>query len=242
MKQNILFYWLEDNERLDYSKCNEVFDYNPSADRHIKKSVNQIKDEHLAKARTMEYKKSLEKELLATKEQLQKASNQLRNAMKEQNKVLVEKVSNLEEKINSSPNMKQYEHYKKQFEVRNSILEKTNTEFGLEPKGNLRKLVTFFKNTINEMKEKISNLFKRNEKLEAENKDLKEQIYELKRDRIIESGKANPHEAIRKTLEHAGLTSKSISYLEEFKEHKRKQKEKESPFKVSESASKYREN
>lgn len=27
MKQNILFYWLEDNQILDYSKCNEVFDF-----------------------------------------------------------------------------------------------------------------------------------------------------------------------------------------------------------------------
>lgn len=164
------------------------------------------------------------------------------NALQEQNKVLVEKVSSLEEKINSGANMERYDYYKNQFEVRNGILEKTNTEFGLEPKGNLRKLVTFFKNTINDLKTKVSNLFKRNQELESENKALKDELYELKRDRIIESGKDNPHEAIRKTLEHAGLTSKSISYLEELKEHKRKQKEEESPFKVSESASKYREN
>ena len=131
------------------------------------------------------------------------------NSLQEQNKVLVEKVSSLQEKINSSPNMERYDYYKNQFEVRNGILEKTNTEFGLEPKGNLGKLVAFFKNTINEMKEKISNLFKRNEELEAENKDLKEQIYELKRDKLIESGKENPHETIRKTLENAGLTGYS---------------------------------
>lgn len=131
------------------------------------------------------------------------------NSLQEQNKVLQEKVSSLEEKSNSSPNMERYDYYKNQFEVRNGILEKTNTEFGLEPKGNLGKLVAFFKNTINEMKEKISNLFKRNEELEKENKSLKDELYELKRDRIIESGKENPHEAIRKTLENAGLTGYS---------------------------------
>ena len=134
------------------------------------------------------------------------------NALQEQNKVLVEKVSSLQEKINSSPNMEQYEHFKKQHEIRNKIIieeAKQIPEF-LEPeKTNLRKLVDYFKNTINDLKTKVSNLFKRNEELEAENKDLKEQIYELKRDILIESGKANPHEAIRKTLENAGLTGYS---------------------------------
>lgn len=141
-------------------------------------------------------------------------------ALISQKEVLEEKIITLEEKIVSSPNMEQYEYYKNQFQVRNKILEKTNTEFGLEPKGNLRKLVTFFKNTINELKEKITNLFKRNEDLEAENKDLKEQIYELKRDRIIESGKDNPHEAIRNVLEKSGLLK-----LQEMQNREKNQKE-----------------
>ncbi len=145
------------------------------------------------------------------------------NSLQEQNKVLVEKVSSLQEKINSGANMERYDYYKNQFEVKNGILEKTNTEFGLEPKGNLRKLVAFFKNTINEMKEKISNLFKRNEELEAENKDLKEQIYELKRDKLIESGKDNPHEAIENVLKHAGL--RNFEKVKEMQERARKQKE-----------------
>lgn len=277
------------------------------ATSHIKKSVNQVKDEHLAKARIMEQVKEKESkllkttfdQLLATKKDLSAAQSEAReylkelgatredyakleqlnkdlkeqvkenaltiedlnskfnslkysleekfnelhkekehlksvvelkeveildlepfknlyfsqehdlNSLQEQNKVLQEKVSSLEEKSNSSPNMERYDYYKNQFEVRNGILEKTNTEFGLEPKGNLGKLVAFFKNTINEMKEKISNLFKRNEELEKENKSLKDELYELKRDRIIESGKENPHEAIRKTLENAGLTGYS---------------------------------
>ena len=70
-------------------------------------------------------------------------------------------------------------------------------------------LVDYFKNTINDLKTKVSNLFKRNQELESENKALKDELYELKRDRIIESGKENPHEAIRKTLENAGLTGYS---------------------------------
>lgn len=301
------------SERIKFVSEHLKLAYNPSSDRFTKKTVNQIKDEHLAKARIMEQNKELEKELLATKKDLQDASNQLRNAMKElgatredyakleqlnkdlkeqvkenaltiedlnsnfnslkhsleekfntlhrekehlksvvelkeveildlepyknlyfsqehdlnslqeQNKVLVEKVSILEEKINSSPNMERYDYYKNQFEVRNGILEKTNTEFGLEPKTNLRKLVDYFKNTINDLKTKVNSLFKRNEELEAENKDLKEQIYELKRDRIIESGKENPHEAIENVLKHAGLTG--YSKLQEMQERARKQKE-----------------
>ena len=133
------------------------------------------------------------------------------NALQEQNKVLVEKVSSLQEKINSSPNMEQYEHFKKQHEVRGKIIfEEAKQIQDLEPeKTNLRMLVDYFKNTINDLKTKVSNLFKRNQELESENKALKDELYELKRDRIIESGKENPHEAIRKTLENAGLTGYS---------------------------------
>lgn len=279
------------------------------ATSHIKKSVNQVKDEHLAKARTMEQVKEKESkllkttfdQLLATKKDLAAAQAEVRekmkelgatredyakleqlnrdlkekinekdltieemqdkfnslkhsleekfnelykekehlksvvelkeveildlepyknlyfsqehdlNSLQEQNKVLVEKVSSLQEKINSGANMEQYEHFKKQHEIRNKmILEEAKQIQELEPeKTNLRKLVDYFKNTINDLKTKVNSLFKRNEELEAENKALKEQIYELKIDRIIESGKENPHEAIRKTLENAGLTGYS---------------------------------
>ncbi len=134
------------------------------------------------------------------------------NSLQEQNNVLVEKVSILEEKNNSRANMEQYEHFKKQHEIRNKIIieeAKQISEF-LEPeKTNLRKLVDYFKNTINDLKTKVSTLFKRNEELEKENKSLKDELYELKRDRIIESGKANPHEAIENVLKHAGLTGYS---------------------------------
>lgn len=133
------------------------------------------------------------------------------NSIQEQNKVLVEKVSSLQEKINSSPNMEQYEHFKMQHEIRNKmILEEAKQIQELEPeKTNLRKLVDYFKNTINDLKTKVNSLFKRNEELEKENKSLKDELYELKRDKLIESGKDNPHEAIRKTLENAGLTGYS---------------------------------
>lgn len=136
------------------------------------------------------------------------------NALQEQNKVLVEKVSILEEKINSGANIEQYEHYKKQFEIRNKmILEEAKQIPELEPeKTNLRKLVDYFKNTINDLKTKVSTLFKRNEELEKENKALKDELYELKRDRIIESGKDNPTETIKdikKVLANAGLTGYS---------------------------------
>lgn len=147
------------------------------------------------------------------------------NSIQEQNKVLVEKVSILEEKINSRANMEEYEHFKKQHEIRNKmILEEAKQIQELEPeKTNLRMLVDYFKNTINNLKTKVSNLFKRNEELEAENKDLKEQIYELKRDILIESGKANPHEAIENVLKHAGLSN--LEKLKEMQERERKQKE-----------------
>lgn len=144
------------------------------------------------------------------------------NSLQEQNKVLVEKVSSLQEKINSSPNMEQYEHFKQQHELRGKIIfEEAKQIQELEPeKTNLRKLVDYFKNTINDLKTKVNSLFKRNEELEKENKALKEQIYELKRDRIIESGKENPHEAIRNVLEKSGLMK-----LQEMQERERKQKE-----------------
>jgi hypothetical protein len=268
------------------------------ATSHIKKSVNQVKDEHLAKARIMEQVKEKESkllkttfdQLLATKKDLSAAQSEAReylkelgatredyakleqlnkdlkeqvkenaltieemqnkfnslikekdhfkavvelksveildlepyknlyfsqehdlNALQEQNKVLVEKVSSLQEKINSGANMEQYEHFKKQHEVRGKIIfEEAKQIQELEPeKTNLRMLVDYFKNTINDLKTKVSNLFKRNQELESENKALKDELYELKRDRIIESGKDNPHEAIRKTLENAGLTGYS---------------------------------
>ena len=304
------------SERIKFVSEHLKLAYNPSSDRFTNKTVNQIKDEHLAKARIMEQNKELEKELLATKKDLQDASNQLRNAMKEmggfkkedydvlnnekkeleeklkakeltieemqnkfnslkysleekfnelhkekehfksvvelkeveildlepyknlyfsqehdlnslqeQNKVLVEKVSSLQEKINSGANMEQYEHFKKQHEVRGKIIfEEAKQIQELEPeKTNLRMLVDYFKNTINDLKTKVSNLFKRNEELESENKALKDELYELKRDRIIESGKDNPHEAIENVLKHAGLTG--YSKLQEMQERARKQKE-----------------
>ena len=71
------------SSRIKFVSEHLKLEYNPSADRHIKKSVNQIKDEHLAKARTMEHNKTLEKDLLATKDQLKDANNQLRTFMKE---------------------------------------------------------------------------------------------------------------------------------------------------------------
>lgn len=139
------------------------------------------------------------------------------NSLQEQNKVLVEKVSILEEKINSGANIEQYEHYKKQFEIRNKmILEEAKQIPELEPdKTNLRKLVDYFKNTINDLKTKVSTLFKRNEELEKENKSLKDELYEYKKEKLINEGKNNPHEAIRKTLENAGLTG--YSKLEEMR-------------------------
>ncbi len=332
------------SERIKFVSDNLGLAYAPDkATSHIKKSVNQVKDEHLAKARTMEQVKEKESkllkttynQLLATKQDLAAAQNEVReylkeigatrkefaeldqlnrdlkeqlkakdltieemqskfnslkhsleekfnelykekehfksvvelkvveildlepykdlyfrqehdlNALQEQNKVLVEKVSSLEEKINSSPNMEQYEHFKKQHEVRGKIIfEEAKQIQELEPeKTNLRKLVDYFKNTINDLKTKVNSLFKRNQELEAENKALKDEIYELKRDRIIESGKDNPHEAIRKTLEHAGLGSRtSASILAELKEQRRQQREEDSPFNVSGSMIKFKEN
>lgn len=147
------------------------------------------------------------------------------NALQEQNKVLVEKVSSLQEKINSGANMEQYEHFKKQHEVRGKIIfEEAKQIQELEPeKTNLRMLVDYFKNTINDLKTKVSNLFKRNQELESENKALKDELYELKRDRIIESGKDNPHEAIENVLKHAGL--RNFEKVKEMQERARKQKE-----------------
>jgi hypothetical protein len=157
------------------------------------------------------------------------------NALQEQNKVLVEKVSILEEKINSSPNMEQYEHYKKQHEVRGKIIfEEAKQIPELEPeKTNLRKLVDYFKNTINDLKTKVSTLFKRNQELESENKALKDELYEYKKEKLINEGKNNPHEAIRKTLENAGLTGYSKfeemqkKDLKEIIENNRRKAEKE---------------
>ena len=45
MKQNILFYWLEDNERLDYSKCNEVFEFCNKNGYVAKWQKSKLKDE-----------------------------------------------------------------------------------------------------------------------------------------------------------------------------------------------------
>ena len=137
------------------------------------------------------------------------------NSLQEQNKVLVEKVSILEEKINSSPNIEQYEHFKQQHEIRKKIIieeAKQIPEF-LEPeKTNLRKLVDYFKNTINDLKTKVNSLFKRNEELEKENKSLKDELYEYKKEKLMNEGKNNPTEAIKdikKVLANAGLTGYS---------------------------------
>lgn len=144
-------------------------------------------------------------------EHIESLENQ-NKALISEKELLTSKLSNLEEKINSRANMEEYEYFKKQYEIRNKIIieeAKQIPEF-LEPeKTNLRKLVDYFKNTINDLKTKVSTLFKRNEELEKENKSLKDELYELKRDRIIESGKANPHEAIENVLKHAGLTGYS---------------------------------
>ncbi len=293
------------------------------ATSHIKKSVNQVKDEHLAKARIMEQVKEKESkllkttfdQLLATKKDLAAAQAEVRekmkelgatredyakleqlnkdlkekinekdltiedlnsnfnslkhsleekfnelhkekehfksvvelkeveildlepfknlyfsqehdlNSLQEQNKVLVEKVSSLQEKINSGANMEQYEHFKKQHEVRGKIIfEEAKQIQELEPeKTNLRMLVDYFKNTINDLKTKVSNLFKRNQELESENKALKDELYEVKRDRIIESGKDNPNEAIENVLKHAGL--RNFEKVKEMQEREKKQKE-----------------
>lgn len=186
----------------------------------MQEKFNSLKHSLEEKFNTLHKEKEHFKSLVEVKE-LDIADLKTQNkSLKEQKEVLEGKIIALEEKINSSPNMEQYEKYKKQYEVRNQIIEKVNIEFGQEPKGNLMKLVNFFRTTFNEMKEKISNLFKRNEELEAENKALKEQIYEFKRDRIIESGKENPHEAIRNVLEKSGLMK-----LQELQEREKKQKE-----------------
>ncbi len=136
------------------------------------------------------------------------------NRLQEQNKLLEEKIITLEEKINSSPNIEQYEHFKKQHEVRGKIIfEEAKQIPELEPeKTNLRKLVDYFKNTINDLKAKVSNLFKRNEELEKENKSLKDELYEYKKEKLMNEGKNNPTEAIKdikKVLANAGLTGYS---------------------------------
>lgn len=165
------------------------------------------------------------------------------NSLQEQNKVLVEKVSILEEKINSSPNIEQYEHFKQQHEIRKKIIiEEAKQIPELEPeKTNLRKLVDYFKNTINEMKEKISNLFKRNEELEKENKSLKDELYEYKKEKLINEGKNNPTETIKKVLANAGLSDSSKSYLEELKAYRKEQEEQKELFQTAEEVRKLKE-
>lgn len=165
------------------------------------------------------------------------------NSLQEQNKVLVEKVSILEEKINSSPNIEQYEHFKQQHEIRKKIIiEEAKQIPELEPeKTNLRKLVDYFKNTINDLKAKVSNLFKRNEELEKENKSLKDELYEYKKEKLINEGKNNPTETIKKVLANAGLSDSSKSYLEELKAYRKEQEEQKELFQTAEEVRKLKE-
>lgn len=151
------------------------------------------------------------------------------NALQEQNKLLEEKIITLEEKINSGPNMEEYEHFKKQHEIRKKIIiEEAKQIPELEPeKTNLRKLVDYFKNTINDLKIKVSTLFKRNEELEKENKILKDELYEYKKEKLIQEGKNNPNEAIEKLKELQERARKQKEEREKLEREKQIQKQRE---------------
>ena len=180
-------------------------DYNPSEDRYIKKSVNQVKDEHLVKAneKTLELakQKDLKLQIAKAKEALQeeKATRKEYAALEELNRNLKKKISNkqitidemqneidtLHEQFNS--NIKPYELEKELDIVLDKYLEEKEIKVGLFGK-ETKSIVDdkfSFKNALNRVILKGAvYLLKKYEELKNKYEQLQKQYNNLENENV----------------------------------------------------------